>query len=268
MPNKISFILLGDIVGKIGRSVIHNVIPKWKTKYRPDAIIANVENLAHGKGITEKTLAEMQEAGITAFTSGDHAWKKQDPAATAELLDAKIALPSNHPSTPTDYRWQTAMVADQKVFVLNLLGQVFMTDVGAKNPFTHFDSVFEEMGKPKFLLVDLHAEATSEKVAFGYYTDGRASVVYGTHTHIPTADTRIMEKGTGYQTDVGMTGSNASVLGVDKDVILNRFLETEKETFIYPESGPAWANGLYVELDAETGTCTKIQRIEEILTIK
>jgi hypothetical protein len=202
------------------------------------------------------------------FTGGNHVWQKEDPGKDPIASSFPIALPANDPRSAASLWSLTLPLGDEKVFVLSLLGQVGMHEEGTENPFLCFDSMYERLGRPKFLIVDLHAEATSEKVALGHYADGRASLLYGTHTHIPTADERILPRGTGYVTDLGMTGSDDSVLGVSKDVIVKRFLGGAKETFEYPEDGRAWINGLYAEISRETGRCVKVQRIHKQLIIK
>jgi 2',3'-cyclic-nucleotide 2'-phosphodiesterase len=263
MSKNITVLVIGEIVGKLGRRVVTKILPAWRAKYRPDLITANVENLAHGKGVTQKTMTEMKMAGIDIFTSGDHIWDKQNPSFDGFERDFPIAVPANDSRAPEKLRWQTFAFGKEEIFVLNLVGQVFMTGEFTGNPFHAFDSIYEEMGKPKLLLVDIHTEATSEKVAFGHFAAGRASVVYGSHTHIPTSDERILNKSTGYITDIGMVGSDDSVLGVDKEVIIDRFLENDKKTFIYPEAGSAWFNGLLCQLDVNSGKCIKIQRLSE-----
>lgn len=266
MQGKLTILFIGDIVGKLGRTAVKTILPKWQQQYKPDVIVANVENLAHGKGVTRKTLAEMTQLSIDIFTAGDHIWDKAE-LRREDFSSFPIALPANDSRTVPHCRWQTVTVGHDTLFVLNLVGQVFMDDEHRQSPFHTFDRVYEEMGKPRFLIVDMHAEATSEKVAFGYYVDGRASLVCGTHTHIPTADARILPSSTGYITDCGMTGSNDSVLGVRKDIIINRFLNATKEVFEYPESGPIWINGVLADLDKKTGTCIKLQLLTEMLTI-
>ncbi len=262
----IKVLIIGDIVAKIGREVVKTVLPRWKKEYSPDVIIANVENLAHGKGVTEKTLSEMKELGITGFTGGNHIWQKENPVSDPITAIAKISLPANDPRTPEDFRFQTIQAGNVNIVLVDLLGQVSMKD-DVENPFAAIDALYDRLNKPKHLLVEIHADATSEKVALGYHLNGRASAVFGTHTHIPTADTRILSEGTGYVTDIGMTGSNASVLGVAKETIIKRFLTGDKGTFDYPETGPAWINAIFLELDTKSGKCTLIKRLSEELTI-
>ena len=260
-------ILIGDVVAKLGRRVLAQTLPALKKKYKPDAIIANVENLAHGSGVTKKTLTELSSLGISAFTGGNHSWKKDDPASDEIRGSFALALPANDPRTIPQLASSSLAIGKAALHIISLEGQLEMNEEGIGSPFLAFDQLYDQLGKPKLLLLDFHAELTSEKGAMGFYADGRASVVYGTHTHIPTADARILASGTGFITDIGMTGSNDSVLGVDKSVIIDRFLGNKK-TFEYPEDGPAWLNAIYCELDPKTGHCTMIKQVQEYLTIK
>ncbi|MBI4091041.1 MAG: YmdB family metallophosphoesterase [Candidatus Komeilibacteria bacterium] len=262
----IKLILIGDVVAKLGRKVLAEILPMLQKKYKPDAVIANIENLAHGKGVTKKTLTELSELGVTAFTGGNHAWKKEDPTSDEIRGSFALALPANDPRTVALLASASLKVAGETLHIISLEGQLGMNEEGIGSPFLAFDQLYDGFGKPKLLLLDFHAEMTSEKGAMGFYADGRASVVYGTHTHIPTADARILAGGTGFITDIGMTGSNDSVLGVDKHVIIDRFLGNKK-TFEYPESGPSWLNAIYCELDPKTGHCTMIKQVQEYLTI-
>lgn len=263
---KIKLILIGDVVAKLGRRVLAETLTALKKKYAPDAIIANIENLAHGTGVTKKTLTELSELGVAAFTGGNHAWKKEDPAGDEIRGNFALALPANDPRTVPQLASASLTVAGETLHIVSLEGQLGMNEEGIGSPFLAFDELYDRLGKPKLLLLDFHAEMTSEKGAMGFYADGRASVVYGTHTHIPTADARILSGGTGFITDIGMTGSNDSVLGVDKSIIIDRFLGNKK-TFEYPEDGPAWLNAIYCELDPKTGHCTMIEQVQEYLTI-
>jgi hypothetical protein len=266
-PVIIRVLILGDIVAKIGRVTAIAALAQWKREYSPDLIIGNIENLTHGKGVTEKTLHEMREAGLMIGTGGNHVWSKEDPNLESVATALPLALPANDSRAGTLGKFQEITVGQAKIIVLNLLGQAGMHDETTENPFLYFDRFYEEAGRPKHVIVDLHTELTSEKVAFGFHVAGRASLVYGTHTHVPTADARILSGGTGYITDLGMTGSDDSVLGVAKEVIIKRFLGAEKLAFDYPETGPAQANGLYAELDTDTGRCSAIRQLQFKTTI-
>lgn len=268
MLSTIRILFIGDIVGKIGRRTVASLLPALREEHKPDAVIANAENIAHGKGVTEKALAEMKAAGVDAFTGGNHVWSKSDPTDAELQKNYPLALPANDPRAPASLRLLQLPVAETTLYVLNLLGRFEMHDESSADPFTTFNELRTTLGGKTLLFVDFHAEATSEKVAFGFHVNGRASAVLGTHTHIPTADERILTGGTGYITDVGMTGSNDSVLGVAKEVIIARFLTESKETFIYPETGPAWLNGVILDLDKNTGNCVRLERVQKTLIIK
>lgn len=266
MATSIKILIFGDIVGKLGRTLVETIMPVWRDEFKPDMVIGNVENLAHGKGITTKSLKQMHDAGIQVFTGGNHVWKKTDPGAEEIRGQYRLALPANDSRTIEPLRWQMIPVRGQDFLVINVLGQAYMADeVG--NPFIAFDEIYERNNKPQFVIVDVHAEFTSEKVAFGRYVDGRASVVFGTHTHIATRDERILSQGTGYITDVGMTGSDDSVLGVTYEVIIKRFLGQGKETFTYPETGPGIVNALLCEIDAASGRTLNIRHLTKTMTI-
>ncbi len=264
-PLKILF--FGDVVGKIGRRAVAQIVPQWREKYQPDVILANVENLAHGKGVTVKSLTEMKSAGVDVFTGGNHIWSKDDPTTDDISNNFILALPANAPLTPKAKLWQTVTIGKQELYVLNLLGQFQMEGAETTNPFIAFDEIYQAMNQPKLLLVDFHAETTSEKVAMGLYLDGRASAVLGSHTHVPTADARILPKKTGYISDLGMVGGQNTVLGVQADIIINRFKGESIGPFDWPETGPAVISAVYLELDPTTGHCLQIEPLHATITV-
>jgi len=224
---KVAF--LGDVVGGSGRRAAAGALERVKESHGIDLVIANVENSAGGFGITEKALAELERAGVVFFTSGNHVWDKREGVP---LLDerANIIRPANYPGNAPGRGFRVIRVNDTPVAVLNLQGRVFMPAIDC--PFRTVDRCLEQIGDGcRVSIVDVHAEATSEKMALGWYLDGRVSLVVGTHTHIPTSDERILPKGTGYVTDVGMTGSYDSVLGVSKRIVIQRFLEMRPARF-------------------------------------
>lgn len=246
-------------MGRPGRRALAQVLPMWKAEYQPDVIIGNVENLAHGKGITLNTIAEMEELGFDAYTSGNHVFDTGPHAENALEKYDKIVRPYNYVTLSEDkshvpghgyYRFSKN---GQQYLVLNFGGQLFFEKQfrgEISNPFFAFDEVFEQQAqKDDIIIVDLHAEATSEKNAFAWHLDGRATVVYGTHTHIPTADTKVLPKGTAFQTDLGLTGAKDSVLGVIVENSLAPFLGTGKFKLETPESGPAIVNALLIETE-------------------
>lgn len=245
-------VFFGDIVGRVGREGVKRVIPEMKKEWNPDVIIANAENLAHGTGITPKVIQEMRDAGIDMFTSGNHVWDK--PLGEELLQDPNpvVIRPANFGKRKSGIGVKELQIAGKKLLVINLQGSVWMKDE-VDNPFTTLDSIFAQYSPKMYeaVLVDLHAEATSEKTAMGWHADGRASLVVGTHTHVPTADARILPGGTAYLTDVGMSGARDSVIGAEKGPILKRFLGQEGGRFHYAEEGVADVNAVMVEVGAD-----------------
>jgi len=256
-------LFFGDIVGRIGRSGIKQILPQFKEKYHPDIIIGNVENLAHGVGITPKTLEEMAEAGIDFFTSGNHVWDKPTGEELLQAADPIVIRPLNYGDRKSGQGFKEIDIIGKKLLVLNLQGQVFMKDE-VDNPFVALDEFFTSHPPKNYdaIFIDFHAEATSEKVAMGWHADGRASVIVGTHTHIPTADARILPHGTAYISDVGMTGATDSVIGVDKEGIIKRFLNQDGGHFEYPETGECDVNAILVEI-GENRQAQSIKLIQE-----
>jgi 2',3'-cyclic-nucleotide 2'-phosphodiesterase len=270
----IKIIFFGDITGEPGRKAIRKIMSKLQKDEQPDLVLANVENLAHGKGVTVKTLEELIRAGITGFTSGNHIFSKRE--LSAEVFDKypnQIVRPANFPES---YPGKSAVViptAKGNVLIGNFMGNVFMDrqfpdPVGS--PFQSADEWVKEHVKGKLAasLVDFHAEATSEKVAFGYYLNGKVSAVLGTHTHIPTADAKVLSMGTAYITDVGMCGAADSVLGVTKELSLERFLTGNKVPFDIPEdASKAEISYVIIEIDESTARATKITSQHQIINI-
>lgn len=224
MPNKpVRLILIGDVVGRHGRRFVRAVLPLVKEKFLPDVVIANGENSAGGLGIIRRTADELFEAGVDVLTSGNHVWDKKE-ALDLLKTEQRVLKPLNfHPSTPGSGSFVFRTAAGHPVVVVSLQGRVFMEPV-VDNPFTAIDEFFKA-NRHAIVLVDFHAEATAEKQAMGFFLDGRASAVLGTHTHVPTADGRILEKGTAYQTDVGMTGTLDSVIGMKREPIVAKFID-------------------------------------------
>ncbi len=253
-------LFFGDIEGKIGRLGISQALPKLKEKYQPDIIIANVENLAHGKGVTHKTLTEMKDIGINLFTSGNHVWKKADVKESEKESKTTLITPSNDPRTAEGDGYKVIEANNEKLLVINLLGRVFIDEEDLRCPFKEAQEIINKHKNIKNILIDFHAEATSEKVALGWYLDGKISILIGTHTHVPTADLKTLPKGSGYITDIGMVGPTDSVIGVKKEIIIDKFLNDSKIVFKIPETGEVEINGLFIELNKEG----KIKEIEKI----
>ncbi len=256
-------------MGRPGRLGLAQVLPLWKEEHKPDVIIGNVENLSHGKGIIEKHIEELEALGFDAYTSGNHVFDTGPHAKDCFEKYDKIVRPHNYIGDFPGHSHYRFAKNGQQFLVINLNGRVFFDKqwkTEMSNPFFDFDSIFEQQAqKGDIIIVDLHAEATSEKNAFGWYVDGRASIMYGTHTHVPTADTKIFPKGTAFQTDLGMTGAKDSVIGVIPENSLNLFLEKGKMLMELPESGPVVVNAILVETNGATPT--KIERLQKEVTI-
>ena len=258
----IRLLFVGDIMGGPGRRAIKATLDGLVDRERIDFVVANVENAAGGFGLTAKVLQELESLPINVWTSGNHIWDKKEGVP---LLDAHPALlrPANYPEGNPGRGWcveETA--AGVPVAVVNLQGQAFMAPID--NPFRAADRIMDEIARteppPKLILVDMHAEATSEKQAMGWYLDGRVTAVLGTHTHVPTADERILPGGTAFQTDVGMTGPYESVIGMRHEKVLERFLYNTPRPF-EPAKRDLQLRGAIVDADEETGRALAIRRV-------
>ena len=257
-------LILGEIIGRPGRQVVSKILPGLRKKYKPDLIIANGEHLAGGRGVSARKISEMQTIGIDFFTSGNHIWGRKE--FIDELEDNKIAVlrPANYPSSVPGKGYQILEVKKQKILLINLIGRVYFP-IHFDSPFEIVDKIIKKQGKnAKIIIVDFHAEATSEKVALGKYLDGRVSVLFGTHTHVATSDHQILPKGEVYVTDIGMIGPSDSVLGADYQEIINHFL-TQMPWRYRLASGPCIFNALVVDIDNKTGQAKKIEKIEKIV---
>jgi metallophosphoesterase (TIGR00282 family) len=219
---KFSVLYIGDIVGEPGREAVAELLPQLKKELDPDLILANGENATHGRGLNLAHYKELSKLGIDAFSSGDHIWRYEDLVNELDKPDVMVIRPANY-SKAVGRGFVDLTVKGKRVRLINLMGRVFMKE-GLDNPFLAFDKAFAEYPAPDAVIVDFHAEATSEKRALAEYLDGRAQLVVGTHTHVPTADARILAAGTAFITDLGMTGPIDSCLGADKKEIIESFL--------------------------------------------
>jgi len=263
----IKIIFIGDIVGKIGRRAVAKQLPKLKKKYKPDVVIANVENLAHGAGFTRSSLDEIFTAGVDYGTGGNHTFSK---AGTDEILNdpaGRIIRPANYPATAAGRSTQVIAIGNHELVITNLLGQVFMKEE-VSSPFTALDQVIADH-PDALIFVDMHCEATSEKLAIARHGDGRVVTVVGTHTHVPTADQRILPGGTGFVTDVGMVGAVDSIIGARVDQILNVFLGkgTGNKKHDLPEVGACQFNAVLITIDEELGRTIAIERLDAIIEV-
>lgn len=273
MPNKnIKVLFFGDIMGKIGRKALKKIIPELKKKYSPDLIIANGENLAHGISATKKTINEVREAGVDFFTAGNHIWEKEEGQEILES-DKNFIRPANCPDKLAGHGWQIVKVGNYKLLIICLLGRTYIekeVDFPLTNPFTVADDIIKANAKEELngIIVDFHAEATSDKVAMGWHLDGKVSAVLGTHTHVPTADAKIMPQGTAHVTDIGMVGGKETVIGVSKDNILNSFVNEVNWLHDIPEKGACLVNAVLVTIDPKTKLAKSIERIDEEVEIE
>lgn len=254
-----NILFLGDIVGRPGRTCVSRWLPRLKRDRQVDFVAANAENAAGGIGATPEVLDELKRHGVDAFTMGNHVWKKKNLLAAVERFP-EMARPANYPEGVPG-QGAIVVTTDQglKVGLLNLLGRVYMEPLDC--PFRAADRALEALrAETPIVLVDIHAEATSEKIAMGWYLDGRCSAVLGTHTHVQTADEWIMPRGTAYITDVGMCGPQHSVLGVERGIIIERFLTGMPAKFDLAK-GALLLNAVLLDVDEATGRAQRIERI-------
>ncbi len=255
-----NILFIGDLVGSSGRRILKAKLPALKERYQIDLCIANAENAAAGLGLTQDLAHEINNAGVDILTLGNHSWSKRDLLHTADHIPFLIR-PMNVPKAWPGLSYAVVHHKKGKVLVVNLLGRVFMDQ--ADDPFAAADKVLTTIKQEqniRMTVVDFHAEASSEKNAMGYYLDGRVSLVAGTHTHVQTADEKILEKGTAYITDVGMTGPLNSIIGMEVASSLRRFVERLPSPYACAK-GPAGLSAVAVRIDEATGKAEQIERI-------
>lgn len=250
---------VGDVVGRPGRDALRVVVPQLVRDERVDVVVANAENSAGGLGTTPETAEDLFALGCHVITGGNHTWKHREYAATLER-DARALRPLNYPAGAPGRGVGIYTLGDGRRYaVVNLIGRTFMEPV--ENPFTAVERALAEIGdSARVILVDMHAEASSEKRAMGFHLDGRASVVWGTHTHVPTADEEILPRGTGYLTDLGMTGPYASVIGLAPEQAVKKFVTNRPAGYRVAE-GNVQVRGLLVDVDDATGRTVELRRI-------
>ena len=253
-------LIIGDIVGRPGRYLLSEMLPKIKEEYSVDFTIANGENAAGGFGITKNIARKIHSYGVNCITSGNHIWDKRE---IGEFLDESTYLlrPANYPPLNPGVGNKIFQLDDERnIGIINLQGRAYMKSIDC--PFRVGEKIVQEMSKEtKIIIIDFHAETTAEKKAFGWFIDGKVSLVFGTHTHVQTADESIFPNGTGYITDIGMTGAFDSVIGVKKHASINFFLQQTPQRFDSAKNDRR-LNAIYVEIDDTTGKTTKIERIE------
>ncbi|MDA8083478.1 MAG: TIGR00282 family metallophosphoesterase [Nitrospiraceae bacterium] len=253
-------LFIGDIVGKSGRNAVKALLPSLTDRYKIDLVIANAENVAGGFGLTEPLVGDLFRMGVHVITTGNHVWDKKDFVHYISK-DNRVLRPLNYPPGAPGFGsiiFNTA--GGIKVGVINVSGRVYM--MGMDCPFRTIAPEVERISQEtRIIIVDMHAEATSEKIALGYYLDGKVSAVLGTHTHVQTADEKVLPGGTAYITDAGMTGPGHSVIGMDVGQILQRFLTSMPAKF-ETAPGEAILSGVVIEVSEESGKASAIQRIQ------
>jgi 2',3'-cyclic-nucleotide 2'-phosphodiesterase len=255
-------LFLGDVVGKPGRQAVRALLPRMIDREQLALVIANCENAAGGTGVDPKSAHELFDAGVDVLTSGNHVWRHKEILEFIEQ-ERRLLRPANFPPMVPGRGWIVHETAEgTPVAVVNLIGRVFMDSVDC--PFRVAEALWPEISaRARVVVVDMHGEATSEKVAMGWFLAGKATAVLGSHTHVQTADERVLPGGTAYVTDVGMCGPTDSVIGVKKELVIQRFL-THMPVRFEVASGPVVVQGALVDVDPETGRAQTIRRVQEI----
>lgn len=253
-------LFLGDIVGKTGRAIFQKHIGQLKRELDIDAVIVNGENSSHGRGITSRTMKFFKHNGVDVVTSGNHVWKNKEIYSYMDE-HRDLLRPANYPSECPGVGVTTFSCKGQEVGVINLQGRVFMREDLAC-PFKTAESILTYLkDKTKLIFVDFHAEASSEKMGLAYFLDGKVSAVLGTHTHVLTADERVLPGGTAYITDAGMAGSQNSMIGMVKDSVIRRFITQLPSKFEVDTKPPFSMSGALIDVDTSTGKATEIKRL-------
>jgi len=254
---RVRLLFVGDVVGSTGRRAFEELLPGLREREQPDFVVVNGENAAGGIGITAKVAQALLATGADAITLGNHAYRHAD---VYKLLDTepRIVRPANYPKAAPGRGWTVIERDGMSLAVVNLSGMVFVE--AARSPFAEIDAILAELrGRADHVLLDFHAEATSEKVAMGWHVDGRVTACVGTHTHIPTADARVLPGGTAYVTDVGMTGARGGVIGMRREQALARFL-TQVPARFEPSDEDPWLNAVVIDAD-DSGSATGIRQL-------
>ena len=253
-------LFLGDVVGRGARDVITAQMKDLRAKHALDIVVVNIENAAHGFGVTAQICDDFYKAGVDCLTTGNHVWDQREIISYIDK-DPRLLRPLNYPDgTPGRGSYIIETPRGEKVLVANIMARLFMESLD--DPFQAADKLLKShtLGKTvNAILIDFHGEASSEKQAMGNFCDGRASFVVGTHTHVPSADHRILPKGTGYQTDAGMCGAYDSIIGMDKTLAVARFVRRMPGDKLFPADGPVTLCGVIFDVDGKTGLCTKVE---------
>lgn len=258
-PGGLRVLILGDIVGRPARRAVRDLIPSLAKKEEIDLVIANAENASGGVGVDIKSAKELFDAGVHILTSGNHIWKKKEIYSYLNETE-NLIRPANFPAGAPGKGWCVWQQDDVQALVINLQGRVFMPQ-HVEDPFRCVDEILHKHGRNiSLVIVDMHAEATSEKVAMGWYLDGRASVVFGTHTHVQTADERVLHGGTAYITDVGMCGAMDSVIGMETEGVIRGFVSQLPRPFEVADEN-VMLQGVMVDLDTRSGKACDLRRV-------
>ncbi|HEY7527308.1 MAG TPA: TIGR00282 family metallophosphoesterase [Candidatus Limnocylindria bacterium] len=258
--------VIGDIIGKPGRQAVVHALPPMRAELDLDLVIANGENLAAGAGLTPRLAEELLGNGVDVITSGNHIWDKRE---IYEYLDSgrPVLRPLNYPEATPGRGWLIHQLADgDEVAVINAMGRVFMNQLDS--PFAALDALLDGGAEPlpPARILDFHCEVTSEKNAMGWFLDGRVSAVVGTHTHVPTADARVLPQGTAYISDIGMTGPRDSIIGFSLETVLPRFL-TQLPTRFSVAEGPVSFNAVVIDIERATGRARSIEQVQRLIEI-
>ncbi len=258
MPNNVRVLFVGDVVGRPGRKAVKRFLPELLSQLAPHFVLGNAENAAGGYGLTEKTAAELFSLGFDLLTSGNHIWRREFLPYLAKA--ERVLRPANYPAGAVGRGHAVLEKEGRRLAVINLEGRVFMRALDC--PFRVGAALAERLREETpCILVDFHAEATSEKIALGWYLDGKVSALLGTHTHVQTADERILPQGTAYISDVGMTGIRDGVIGMRADQAVELFLTQVPRKLEVPNSGPVKLEAVFLEIEAESGRALRLERI-------
>ncbi len=252
--------MIGDVVGRGGRKTLSTLLPKLVEEQNIDFVIAQGENSAGGFGLTKKTSKEFFDCGVDVITSGNHIWDKPDIFDELESLNSKILRPNNYPKNKPG----TGIFFNNELVVINLMGSVWMGDIDS--PFSSISTILDDLPNVP-IFIDFHAEATSEKAAMAWHLDGKITALVGTHTHVPTADNKILPQGTGFVSDLGMVGGKNSILGMDKDASINRFFNGEKRRMNPVEKGEMVFNSVLIDVDQSNKRTKSITRLDKEINI-
>jgi len=268
MSSSINIIFIGDIVGSLGRQAIAELLPKLRSKHKADLVIANGENVAHGKGITALTAQFLLDNGVDYITTGDHCFDQSPSIEACFNGNLPILRPQNYTDEAPGYGYTIIKIKDKEILLINLIGRSFMPK-HHNCPFKAVDSILGSFTEKRFsaIIIDIHAETTAEKIALRHYLDGRISALLGTHTHVPTADSMITAKGTGYITDVGMTGDADGVIGVTALPIISSLITQTKIPHELRKSGRSQLCAVHLVIDAKNGHCLEINPIQKTINI-